>query len=56
MAARVCDFVRMNPPKFLGSKVGRDPHKFIDEVKKIFGVMSVTSSNRCDWHFTNLRM
>ena len=46
MAARVCDFVRMNPPKFLGSQVGKDPQKFIDKVKKIFGVMSVTGSDR----------
>ena len=46
VAARVCDFVRMNPPKFLGSQVCKDPQKFIDEVKKIFGVMSVTGSDR----------
>ncbi|KAH0723877.1 hypothetical protein KY290_005311 [Solanum tuberosum] len=30
---------QMNPPEFLGSKVGEDPQNFIDEVKKIFGVM-----------------
>ena len=46
MAARVCHFVRMNPSKFLGSHVGMDPHKFIDEVKKIFCVMLVTGSDR----------
>ena len=46
MPARVCDFVRMNPPKFLRSQVGKDPQNFIDEVKKIFGVMSVTGSDR----------
>ena len=46
MAANVCDFVRMNPPKFSGSQVGKDPQKFIDEVKKIFGVMQVTGSDR----------
>ena len=46
MKARVCDFVRMNPPKFLGLQVGKDPQKFIDEVNKIFGVMQVTSSDR----------
>ena len=45
MAARVCDFVRMNPHKFLGSQVGKDPQKFTDNVKRIFGVMSVTSSD-----------
>ena len=36
MAAKVCDFVRMNPSKILGSHVGKDPQNFIDEVKKIF--------------------
>ena len=46
MAARVSDFVRMNPPKFLGSQVGKDPRNFIVEVRKIFCVMSVTGS---DW-------
>ena len=39
VAARVCDFVRMILLKFLGSQVGKDPQKFVDEVKKIFGVM-----------------
>ena len=46
MADKVCDFVRMNPSKFLGSHVGKDPQKFIDEVKKIFCVMSVNGSDR----------
>ena len=45
VAAIVCDFGRINPPKFLGSQVCKDPQKFINEVKKIFGVMSVTSSD-----------
>ena len=45
VAARVCDFVRMNPPMFLGLQVGKDPQKFIDEVNKIFGMMSVTGNN-----------
>uniref|UniRef100_M1DWE0 Gag-pol protein n=1 Tax=Solanum tuberosum TaxID=4113 RepID=M1DWE0_SOLTU len=39
VAARVWDFVRMNPPEFLGSQIGKDPQNFIDEVKKIFEVM-----------------
>ena len=46
MAATVCDFVRMNPSMFLGSHVDKDQQKFIDKVKKIFGVMSVTHSDR----------
>ena len=39
VAARVCDFVRINPPMFLETEVGKDLQKFIDEVKTIFGVM-----------------
>ena len=36
VAARVCDFGRINPPKFLGSQVCKDPQKFIDMFKKKF--------------------
>ena len=45
MVSIVNDFVRINPTKFLGSQDGKDPQKFIDEVKKIFCVMSVIGSN-----------
>ncbi|MCE3216349.1 hypothetical protein HAX54_006183 [Datura stramonium] len=34
----------MNPLEFLGSKVGEDPHDFIDEIVKITQVMGVSSS------------
>ena len=44
MGVRVCDFVSVNPPKFLGLQVGKDPQKFIDELKKIFDVMLITGS------------
>uniref|UniRef100_M1DDS5 Gag-pol polyprotein n=1 Tax=Solanum tuberosum TaxID=4113 RepID=M1DDS5_SOLTU len=47
-AARVQDFVRMNLPEFLGSQIGEDPQNFIDEVKKIFGVMQVTGNDRVE--------
>ena len=47
-AARVCDFVRMNPPEFLGSQTGEDLQNFIDEVKKLFGVMQVTGNDRVE--------
>ncbi|TMW97372.1 hypothetical protein EJD97_005671, partial [Solanum chilense] len=30
MTSRLRDFVRMNPPIFLGSKVGEDPQEFLD--------------------------
>ena len=47
-AARVSDFVRMNPPEFLGSQTGEDPHNFLDEIKKIFEVMQVTGNDRVE--------
>ncbi|KAH0725485.1 hypothetical protein KY284_001350 [Solanum tuberosum] len=39
---------QMNLPEFLGSQVGEDPQNFIDEVKKIFGVMQVTGNGRVE--------
>ncbi|WMV32158.1 hypothetical protein MTR67_025543, partial [Solanum verrucosum] len=54
-AARVRDFVRMNPPEFLGSQVGEDFQKFIDEVKKIFEVMQVTRNDRVELAFYQLK-
>ncbi|WMV38299.1 hypothetical protein MTR67_031684 [Solanum verrucosum] len=47
-AARVRDFVRMNPPEFLGSQIGEDPQNFIDEVKNIFEVMKVTGNDQVE--------
>ena len=38
----------MNPPEFLGSQIGEDPQHFVDEVKKIFGVMSVNRNDRVE--------
>ena len=35
MTSRLKDFVRINPPIFLCSKVGEDPQEIIDEVYKI---------------------
>uniref|UniRef100_M1DX92 Gag-pol protein n=1 Tax=Solanum tuberosum TaxID=4113 RepID=M1DX92_SOLTU len=43
MTSRLRDFVRMNPPVFLGSKVGEDPQEFFDEVYKIVNAMEVTT-------------
>ena len=36
VAARVYDFLRMNPHDFLGSQTNEDPHNFLDEIMKIF--------------------
>ena len=44
MTSRLKDFVRMNPPIFLGSKVGEDPQEFLYGVYKVLSAMGVTSS------------
>ncbi|WMV37817.1 hypothetical protein MTR67_031202, partial [Solanum verrucosum] len=38
----------MNLPEFLGTQVGEDPQNFIDEVKKLFGVMQVIGNDRVE--------
>ena len=48
ITARVRDFVRMNPPEFLGSQANEDPQNFLDEIKKIFEVMQVTRNDRVE--------
>ena len=46
IVARVCHFVRMNPPEFLGSQTNEDPQNFLDQIKKIFEVMQVGRNDR----------
>ena len=48
MAARVSDFVRMNPPEFIVSKAGEDFQNFLNEIKKIFEVMQVIVKDRVE--------
>ena len=50
--ARVRDFVRMNPPEFLGSQTNEDPLNLLDDIKKIFEVMQVTGMIGLSWHHT----
>ena len=38
MTSKLRDFLRMNPPIFLGSKVGEDPKEFLDGVYKVLSV------------------
>ncbi|XP_049414610.1 uncharacterized protein LOC125877324 [Solanum stenotomum] len=45
---RLRDFVRMNPPKFLVSKVREDPQEFMDEVYKRLDAMGVTSVEKAE--------
>ena len=46
MKSRVIDFVRINPPIFLGSKVGEDPQVILDGVYKVLSDMGITSSKK----------
>ena len=46
MTSRLRDFVGMNPPTFLDTKVGEDPQAFVDEVYKIVHSMGVTSRKK----------
>ena len=43
MTTRLRNFVTMNPPIILGSKVGEDPQEFLDGVYKVLSSMGVTS-------------
>ena len=55
MTSRLSDFVSMNPPIYLGSKVGEDPQEFLDGVYKVFSVMRVTSSEKAELSLYQLR-
>ncbi|WMV33489.1 hypothetical protein MTR67_026874 [Solanum verrucosum] len=55
VVARVRDFDRMNPPEFLRSQIYEDPQNFKDEVKKIFGVMQVSSNDRVELAYYKLK-
>ncbi|XP_049391548.1 uncharacterized protein LOC125855954 [Solanum stenotomum] len=48
MALRLRDFVRMNPPIFLGSRVGDNPQEFLDEVYKIVNAVGLTSREKAE--------
>ncbi|XP_015054877.1 uncharacterized protein LOC107001280 [Solanum pennellii] len=43
MTSRLGYFLRMNPPLFLGSKVGKNPQEFLHGVYKVLSSMGVTS-------------
>ena len=55
MTSRLIDFVRMNPPIFLGSKVGEDPQEFLDGVYKVLSAMGVTSREKAELDSYQLR-
>ena len=49
------DFVRINPPIFLASKVVDDPHEFVDGVYKVLSAMGVTSREKMELASYQLR-
>ena len=51
MTSRLRDFVRMNPPSFLCSKVVEDCQEFLDGVHKVLNVIGVTSSEKAELSF-----
>jgi len=39
---RIREFLRMNPPSFIGSSSTEDPENFVEELVKVFEIMLVT--------------
>ncbi|XP_069143361.1 uncharacterized protein [Solanum lycopersicum] len=48
-AARVRDFVRMNPPEFLASQTNEDPQNFLEEINKICALKDVAHIWYTEW-------
>ncbi|KAK4724069.1 hypothetical protein R3W88_026848 [Solanum pinnatisectum] len=46
--SRLRDFLRINPPVFLCSKMEEDPQEFVDEVYKVVDAMGVTSVKKAE--------
>ena len=42
MSSRFRDFVKLNPPIFLRSKVNEDPQDFLDDIYKVLRLIRVT--------------
>ena len=48
MVAHLRDFSRMNPPIFYGSKVAKDPYKFIYEIYNILYAVGLSNSQKSE--------
>ncbi|WMV54175.1 hypothetical protein MTR67_047560 [Solanum verrucosum] len=46
--SRVREFLRMNPPKFSGSKMEEGLNGFIEEVYKVLAIMRVTTVEKAE--------
>ncbi|XP_049397322.1 uncharacterized protein LOC125861479 [Solanum stenotomum] len=48
VASRLVDFTRVNPHKFFGSQVGKDPQEFLYAVYKFVDAMGVTTREKAE--------
>ena len=55
ITSRLRDFLRMNPPIFLGSKLNEDPQEFLHKVYKFLSAMGVTSREKAELASYQLR-
>ncbi|WMV24854.1 hypothetical protein MTR67_018239 [Solanum verrucosum] len=44
----ICEFLRMNPPKFTGSNVTEDLGNFVEELQEVFEVMCIVDAERVE--------
>ncbi|KAK6781946.1 hypothetical protein RDI58_019742 [Solanum bulbocastanum] len=51
VGSRVHDFLHMNPPVFIGSRVTEDPQRFIDKMNTILRVMHISETEVVDLAF-----
>ncbi|XP_015087003.1 uncharacterized protein LOC107030124 [Solanum pennellii] len=54
-ASRIRDFTRMNPPTLYGIKVDEDPQEFIDEVFQVLVSMGVSSQEKVELAYYQLK-
>ena len=55
MESRVNNFLKIYPSLFLRSLIGEDPQNFIDEVKKIFGLIQAIRNDKVFLLFYELK-
>ena len=55
MNFRLSDFVMMNSPTFLGSKVEEDAQEFLDGVYKVLSAMGVTYREKTELAFVPIK-
>ena len=56
MSSRFRDFVKLNPPIFLRSKVNEDPQDFLDDIYKVLRLIRVTPREKVELTSYQLRV